>query len=154
MDIRQYRPGDNERVIELNRTVMQAIGLYIDTGHTHDDYNNIEGIYLNNHGEFLVGIEDGRIIATGGFRPYSDGIAEVKRMRVDTGYQRKGYGRAILEALEKSARAMNYTGFILETSVIQTAARHLYKNLGFIEAGRETILGYDCIVFRKDFPRD
>ncbi|OHD61946.1 MAG: hypothetical protein A2014_09260 [Spirochaetes bacterium GWF1_49_6] len=154
MQIRRYRADDKERVIELNRTVMQAIELYIDTGHNHDDYNNIEGVYLNNNGEFVVGIQDGRIIATGGFKPHGNGIAEVKRIRVDTGYQRKGYGRMILEYLEMKAKAMKYRGFILETSVIQIAAQHLYRNLGFIETGREIILGFDCIWFRKDFSRD
>ncbi len=58
----------------------------------------------------------------GGFIRTSDGEAEIKRMRVHSSYQRRRFGRAILEVLEDRARKLGVEVLHLETTVQQRAA--------------------------------
>ncbi len=63
------------------------------------DLDNVEETYLSQRGEFLVGIEDNRLVAMGGMKSLSEKSAELKRMAVHPDYRRNGYGQAILRRL-------------------------------------------------------
>ena len=103
LEIRRYRDSDRDDVWSLHRNAIEQIEA-LDVG---DDYyadlHNIATAYLEPGGEFLVGLLAGRIVAMGGFARTSDAGAEIKRMRVHSSYQRRGFGRAILEVLEDRA---------------------------------------------------
>lgn len=151
MNIRPYEDKDLEIVLTLHQKAMEVIGAYKGDGEWDNDLKNIERVYLENNGDFLIGEVNGNIVAMGAYKKSEDGYAEVKRMRVFPEYQGYGYGSEILRNLENSARKKGYKGFILETSIIQTAAQNLYKKFGFKEFMRETIDGFECIWFKKDF---
>jgi len=93
------------------------------------------------------------IIAVGAvaYKFYDEQTAEVKRMLVSPDYQHKGYGKAILAFLEKQAVKSGYKGFILETSVNQTAAVRLYEKAGFQILKTEIIDGFNCMWYQKQF---
>lgn len=46
------------------------------------DMRSVRASYLDNEGEFLVGVVRGEVVAMGGVRRVSATVAEVKRMRV------------------------------------------------------------------------
>lgn len=95
-----------------------------------DDLHNIEETYLKGDGEFLVAELDGEIVAMGALRASGTGRAELKRMRVNPRYQRRGLGELILEQLETRARELGVRILQLDTTVAQTAAQHLYRKHG------------------------
>lgn len=120
--------------------------------------------YLDAGGEFLVGEADGRVVATGAFRPvrgvatrhldsFGDGTAELKRMHVSPAHQRRGYGRRILTDLRARARKQGYTELVLVTTGPQTAAQRFYEAAGFAEVERERVEfrgeAFDAIVYRQ-----
>lgn len=82
-------------------------------------------------GVFLIGDADGEPVACGALRPAEDGSGEVKRMFVRTGARRRGYARAMLEALESSARALGFRRVRLETGDRQPEAIRLYEASGY-----------------------
>ena len=96
-----------------------------------------------------MGLLAGRIVAMGGFARTSDGEAEVKRMRVHSSYQRRGFGRVILEVLEDRASQSSVKTLRLETTVHQKAAIALYRKNGYTETGRGKTLGFDVIRYEK-----
>jgi ribosomal protein S18 acetylase RimI-like enzyme len=149
LEIRQYQASDHDEVEKLHILGLQRAGAYLGNGPWDDDVHHIEEVYLNNRGEFLVGVHEGRIIAMGGFRKTSDELAEIKRMRVHPDFQGRGFGQIILDELETRARALGYTCLHLDTSVVQVAARQLYLKNGFQETGREVHRGLECILFEK-----
>lgn len=55
---------------------------------------------------------------------------------VDPDYQRRGYGRRLLEDLIARARAEQRSLVTLEVRVGNTSARRLYESFGFVAAGR------------------
>lgn len=135
--IRQYESRDKEEVFNLHVRALKNEYAYLYTGTWEKDFENIEGIYLNNRGEFLVGTIDNKIVAMGGLRKKTDDIVELRRMRVDPDFQRKGYGQIILDALEKRAKELGYKVIQLDTSVKQIPAQKFYIKNGYTEIRRE-----------------
>lgn len=149
LEIRRYEPADYYDVWDLHILGLQMVGAFTGYGPWDDDLHTIERVYLQNRGEFLVGIYEGCLIAMGALRRTSNELAEIKRMRVHPDFQGRGFGQIILHALEARALAMGYTKLHLDTSVVQLAAQKLYLKNGFKETGREIHRGLECILFEK-----
>ena len=147
--IRRYRPADQPAVWNLHVVAMRQIEAYLDDPALETDLHDIAGVYLNNRGDFLIGEAAGTVVAMGALRPLASERGEIKRMRVDPALQGRGYGRAMLLALEARARELGYTTLELETSVVQSAALGLYRSHGFVEFKRGKIKRLDCIWFEK-----
>ncbi len=150
MQIRQYQPADKKSVFELHVRALENEKARMYTGHWEEDFNNIEGIYLQNRGDFLVGEISGKIVAMGGLRKMTNEIVEVRRMRVDPDFQRRGLGQEILDALELKAKELGYKIIQLNTSAKQVPAQKFYLKNGYKEIRRETE-GWvvDNIIYQK-----
>lgn len=135
--IRQFRASDKEEVFQLHVRVLKNEDAYMYTGKWEKDFEDIEGIYISNKGEFLVGIIGNKIVAMGGLRKMTEDIVELRRMRVDPIFQRKGYGQMILDALEKKAQELGYKVIQLNTSLKQVSAQKFYEKNGYVEIRRE-----------------
>jgi GNAT superfamily N-acetyltransferase len=122
-------------VIALHNKALDQVGANLGEGPWNDDLKDIKKNYLDNGGEFLVGIIDGTITAMGAIRRVGAGTAEIKRMRVDPQYQRKGFGQRILSLLEEFALQNGYTHLKLDTTTLQIAARRLYEKNGYRRVG-------------------
>jgi GNAT superfamily N-acetyltransferase len=81
-------------------------------------------------GCFLIARDGGIALGCGAIRLNEYG-AEVKRMYTAPAARGRGVGRAILDGLEKEARALGATRMILETGTRQLAAIRLYERAGF-----------------------
>ncbi|MFC6930410.1 GNAT family N-acetyltransferase [Actinomadura yumaensis] len=138
-------------------------GVYYD-----HDFFRMEDIYLRNDGEFLVGETAGRIVAMGGLRRadlvpggsarayggYAPGAtrldaAEMVRLRVRPDLQRRGYGSAVVRALEDRAAEYGYRVLRADTTELQGPALALYRGFGWRETRRESIGGIVNIYIEK-----
>jgi GNAT superfamily N-acetyltransferase len=135
--IRSYEPGDKASVWRLHNEAL-------------DDLHEIEAVYLEAGGEFLVGVLDGRVVAMGALRRISSGEAEVKRMRVEPALQGRGHGQAILDALHHRAAELGYSRLYLDTTVHQRVARSLYEGNGYHESRRGKIGPFDCVFYERN----
>jgi ribosomal-protein-alanine N-acetyltransferase len=68
---------------------------------------------------------------------FYDVHAHLALLAVQTGYQRQGVGRALIEWLESSARTAGIFSIRLELRASNDAARAFYERLGYREAGRK-----------------
>ncbi|GAA0562258.1 GNAT family N-acetyltransferase [Actinomadura livida] len=167
--LRRYRTADHGIVLALHREGLAQVGLRPGDGVYYDhDFFRMEDIYLRNDGEFLVGELDGRIVAMGGLRradlvpggrarafggyapgtPVLDAV-EMVRLRVRPAVQRRGYGAAVVRALEERARELGYRVLRADTTELQTPALALYRNFNWTETRRETIGGIINIYLEK-----
>lgn len=92
------------------------------------------------NGLFLVGYLDGEPVASGGWRAhdgdepdFADGDAEVKRMYVMPSARGRGFARAILAELERTAAAAGRVRIVLESGTAQPEAIALYRSSGYLE---------------------
>ncbi|NUR59385.1 MAG: GNAT family N-acetyltransferase [Catenulispora sp.] len=129
--IRPYQTTDHERIVELNRYGLRAAGVP-DTADVYaGDLDDIAASYLNGRGTMLIGTLGARVVAMGGLREVDQDICEILRMRVDSEAQGRGYGRAILQALEQHARRNGFTTATLLTGPEQHPAIDLYLSAGY-----------------------
>lgn len=168
--IRRYRATDHDTVLELHREGLAQVGLRPGDGVYYDhDFFRMEDIYLRNDGEFIVGELDGVIVAMGGLRradlvpggssrafggyavtglPTLDAV-EMVRLRVRPGVQRRGFGTAIVRALEERAADFGYRVLRADTTELQGPALELYRTFGWKEIRRELIGGIVNIYLEK-----
>jgi len=147
LEVRRFALGDARAVLALGDAAMSAAGA---RGRGDEDVDSIAAAYLEDGGEFLVGIRDGRLIAMGALRHVTDAVAEINRMRVHPGFQRRGFGRLVLADLEHRASQLGYRRLRLDTPVVSTAAQRLFESAGYREVGRGQLAGAEVIYFEKE----
>jgi GNAT superfamily N-acetyltransferase len=167
--LRRYHAADHGAVLELHQEGLAQVGLRPGDGVYYDhDFFRMEDIYLRNDGEFIVGELNGRIVAMGGLRradlvpagqarafggyvlggPELD-AAEMVRLRVRPAVQRRGYGAALVEALEQRAAEYGYRVLRADTTELQGPALQLYRRFGWTVTRRETIGGIVNVYLQK-----
>jgi ribosomal protein S18 acetylase RimI-like enzyme len=149
LKLRRFQDADADEVWRLHNLALERAGAHAGNGPWDYDLRSIRATYLEPGGEFLIGVADGRVVAMGALRHVADELAEVKRMRVHPHYQRLGYGRVVLEQLERRAAELGYTTLRLDTTVVQTGTQQLYRSSGYQEVGRGQLGGFQVIVFEK-----
>ncbi|KLN62516.1 hypothetical protein WH96_03250 [Kiloniella spongiae] len=82
----------------------------------------------------FLGVRDscGGIIATGAIFPYGDDLASIGMIMVNPGHQRRGYGRAVMEALHSHEAAQGRVLCLIATE----EGEPLYRKCGYEVAGR------------------
>jgi GNAT superfamily N-acetyltransferase len=149
LELRRFDDADAEAVRELHNLALYDAGAHLGAGPWDDDLRSIRSSYLEDGGEFLVGLLDGRLVAMGALRHVTDAAAEIRRMRVHPRYQRQGFGGAVLAGLEDRAVELGYSKLRLDTTVMQTAAQALYAREGYTEVGRGQLAGVEVIYYEK-----
>jgi ribosomal protein S18 acetylase RimI-like enzyme len=149
LHIRRYEPKDKPAVRRLHDEALNEVGAHLGSGGWDDDLDEIESVYLDSGGEFLVGVLNGEIVVMGALMRISPRKAELTRMRAKPGLQGRGYGQTLLDALHRRATELGYSTLRLETTVQQLAAQRLYLKNGYSETGRGTVGPFDCIYFER-----
>jgi ribosomal protein S18 acetylase RimI-like enzyme len=149
ISIRQYQQADQETVMKLHVEGLNQFSASIGNPYLDKDMEQIEESYLHNDGNFLVGILDNRIVSMGAYRKYDNDTAEIKRIRVDLEYQRRGLGQMILTALEKSAKEKGYNKLILDTTSKQLPAQKLFERNSYKETNRKQYKEMEIIFYEK-----
>jgi ribosomal protein S18 acetylase RimI-like enzyme len=152
LQIRRYQPEDKETVKAIHYAGLAQFGADINL-QEHAPYNadldNIEAVYLEAGGDFLVGIRDGEIVAMGAIRRITATCVEIKRIRVRQDCQRRGYGQAILSRLMELAEERGYTEIRLDTVANNTPAQLLFEKFGFVESHRGKLGRFEIIFYGK-----
>jgi ribosomal protein S18 acetylase RimI-like enzyme len=123
MQIQPYKPEYESAVIELwqkcNLTLPQ-----------NDPKKDIARKLKVNPELFLIGLIDGKVIATamGGYEGHR---GWVNYLGVDPAYRKKGLGRKMMEALEKTLLARGCPKINLQVLVTNTEAMKFYERIGY-----------------------
>jgi GNAT superfamily N-acetyltransferase len=155
LHVRRARPEDSERIRELNELAMAETPEWV-PGAPDADLADVERYYLDAGGEFLVGVAEGQVVATGAYEPLdgwmreqwstasrsTDSTVELSRMRVDPDCWGRGY--RVYEELASRARSAGHRAFVLNTGVDNDRARGFYESLGF-EPVREVTVEFDDV---------
>lgn len=135
-------------MLDIHKKALRQVNA--DMGLDDADMDNIEEVYINAHGEFLVGEYQGKVVAMGALRKVSEDTVELKRMRVDPAHQGRGFGKQMLLHLEKRARELGYKTIVLDTTKGQIVANEMYQKHGYKETGRKHWKGYEVIFYKKE----
>jgi GNAT superfamily N-acetyltransferase len=112
----------------------EMVELYADTGMARMPPAGPED-FAAPGGAYVVGFVEGEPVCGGGLKRLPDGAVEIKRMYVVPAARRRGAARALLTALESTARDLGYSIVRLDTGAKQPHAKALYAASGFVEVG-------------------
>ncbi len=126
LTIRRYRATDHAAVWALHHVAERAdapdrIPPVVADDPAYGDVHRIEDTDLRQGGELLVGVLDDQLVAISGIERVDPERAYVKRGRVHHAHHGRRFGRALMRALEKRARALSYR--VLEPTPLSIAAR-------------------------------
>ncbi|MGI5287939.1 GNAT family N-acetyltransferase [Nonomuraea polychroma] len=140
LTIRRYRWSDLDTILALHQICLAEVGLFPGDGvYYDDDFPRIQEIYLACGGDFLVGEVSSHVVAMGGLRPVDTTTAEICRLRVHPDFQRRGFGAAMLGALEQRAMELGFHSVSGDTTLNQEAALALYERQGWRELSRRRV---------------
>ena len=150
MELVRFKPEYLEPMLALHRSARLALeGLGLDVGITEEeeaaDLNAIERVYLDGGGEFLIGLLDGAVMAMGGFQRLSERSAELRRMRIRTDLQGKGYGSRLLAELERLALQSGIDVFTFETAKARVRAME-FRAVEERDQTRQALLEIYCAI--------
>lgn len=81
---------------------------------------------------FVLARDGDETVGCGAIRPFTETVAEVKRIYVVPQRRGQQIARLIMQALEQFARENGFSETWLETGLRQPAAIRLYENLGYM----------------------
>jgi len=119
--------SDAARLIAALNAELKA--MFPETGATHFSLAAAE--IGTDNGAFLLAYLDDVAVGCGAVRRLDTVTAELKRMYVDPSVRGRGIGRALVNALEREARALNITRIVLETGTRLAPAIKLYESMGY-----------------------
>lgn len=110
-----------------------AMGAEMDEMYAYRELGSIGGVetFSDDIESALVGYAEGAGVAVGVVRQFGPETAEIKRMYVEPELRGRGGARALLEALENSARDRGYPRVLLDTGPDQPHAKSLYESAGY-----------------------
>jgi GNAT superfamily N-acetyltransferase len=128
-----FSDADAQALVE--QVQQEYVGLYGEPDTTPLD----AGMFAPPQGAFYVAYDGDVPVAMGGWRRRCDlspwgrsAAAEIKRMYVAPAARRRGYARAVLAHLERTAREAGADVMVLETGTAQPEAIALYLAQGYL----------------------
>jgi ribosomal protein S18 acetylase RimI-like enzyme len=149
LQIRRYQPQDKTVVKELHFAGLKQFGAGAHDPYRDGDLDDIENVYINNRGDFVVGLLNNEIVAMGAIRKFSETCGEIKRIRIRRDCQRQGHGQTILLKLIDLATELGYIEVCLDTLATNLPAQRLFEKNGFKETNRRKLGIHDIIIYSK-----
>jgi ribosomal protein S18 acetylase RimI-like enzyme len=88
---------------------------------------------ISSRGLFYLVELNGIMIGMGALDQIREKTGAIKRMYIRPEYRRKGIGKALVVQLLQKAKEIGYHSVYLDVAISSTAARQLYRSLGFVE---------------------
>lgn len=143
----EIKPIQQHQFEQAKQFVIDVILEFWQGDLTEDDLRRLDSMsdiedarthYFENHGLFLVLLDDEKIVGTGAIRRLDSDICELKRMWFDKQYRGKGLGWKMAQLLFDFARQAGYQKVRLDLARAeqQAQALKLYTQLGFYSTER------------------
>ena len=141
--IREYRPGDEDGINAVIKSVFDEYGWLWDPKTENLDTYDIEAHYHNRDGGFWVLEEDGEIIGTVGLRGKSRDLCVLYRVYVPAAHRGQGHGRALFHHAVDTARNLGYKKMEIWSDKTLDVSHIMYKNAGAVPIGERKVFDPD-----------
>lgn len=110
---------------------LEEISLQFDARGELRDVDEYQTNYLDRKGQFLVAMDQDRVIGTGAIRGLDHDMAELKRLWLLESYHGQGIGYRLVQNLFSFAKKSGFRRVRLLTDRRQERAIHFYHQVGF-----------------------
>ena len=124
-------PDDRATVEALFREYVASLAEDISFQNIDDELAGLPGKYARPTGVVLIAREGDEAAGAVAYRMVEPGVCEMKRLYVRPAWRGSGLGRELANELIEDARGQGYRTMLLDTLASMSAARALYRDLGF-----------------------
>ncbi len=124
-------PDDHATVEALFREYIASLTEDISFQNPDNELATLPGKYARPGGVVLIARDGAEAAGAIAYRMFEPGVTEMKRLYVRPAYRGSGLGRELANELIDDARARGYRTIMLDTLESMSAARALYRDLGF-----------------------
>lgn len=149
MRLIRYQPQFQEPMLTLHRSAIEGFALGMSQQQDEADLVAVEDVYLRSGGEFLLGFIGEKLVAMGGYKRLSDGLAELRRMRIASNLRGRGYGTILLRELERRAFQSGVRTLCLDTARRRPLTLEFYRKHGYQETGQSFYGAVETVQFNK-----
>ena len=125
-------PDDHATVEALFREYIASLTEDISFQNPGDELAGLPGKYARPGGVVLIARDGAEAAGAIAYRMLEPGVAEMKRLYVRPAYRGRSLGRELANELIDDARGRGYRTVMLDTLESMSAARTLYRDLGFV----------------------
>jgi N-acetylglutamate synthase-like GNAT family acetyltransferase len=140
--LRAFRPEDSKGVKDLILTILTKEYPFDRSAYSDSDLDKIAETYSGPKDSFFVIEEKGEIAGTVGIKEDSAEDALLRRLFVDPGHRKKGYGSELLERAIKFAKEKGYRRIFFRCTDRMSAAMKLCISKGFKEKDSLEVSGF------------
>jgi putative acetyltransferase len=136
MQIRDVETADDQRIAELIRSVLTEYGANRPGFAWQDpELDHMSRAYAQSDRVYKVLESNNAVVGAGGFGPFECAeyprCCELQKMYLFAESRGKGWGRALIEQLQKEAKVLGYQYMYLESLSSMEEALRLYTKQGF-----------------------
>jgi putative acetyltransferase len=124
-------PQDREAVSALLREYVVSLDEDICFQNPDAEIGSLPGKYARPGGLVLIAREADKPAGVIAYRMFEPGVCEMKRLYVPPEFRGRGLARELANELIEDARGRGYRTMLLDTLASMSAARALYRDLGF-----------------------
>lgn len=126
--------ADLDAARRLFRAYAGSLDFALDFQDFEAELEALPGPYAPPDGAILLAEVDDEAVGVVAVQPLDDeGACEMKRLYVHPDFRNQGLGRALAVGIVETAQDRGYSVMRLDTVASMTAARRLYRSLGFEE---------------------
>jgi putative acetyltransferase len=125
-------PFDRAAVESIFREYVASLAEDITFQDFESEFAGLPGKYARPTGVVLLARQDNDVAGAIAYRMTEPGVCEMKRLYVRSAFRGRGLARDLANELIADAREQGYRTMLLDTLASMSAARALYRDLGFV----------------------
>jgi ribosomal protein S18 acetylase RimI-like enzyme len=125
-------PQDRALVEALFREYIASLAEDISFQDFQAEFAGLPGKYARPTGVVLIARDGDAAAGAVAYRMVEPGVCEMKRLYIRPAFRGKGIARDLANELIDDARQQGYRTMLLDTLASMSAARALYRDLGFV----------------------
>jgi len=134
LEIKQVTSKERiEQASELFKEYANYLNIDLEFQNFNEELESLPGDYSLPEGCLLLAFYKNKLAGCVALRKFDEGMCEMKRLYVRSGYRGKGIGKALAKQILNTARKLGYTHMRLDTLPFMKEAITLYLSLGFKE---------------------
>jgi ribosomal protein S18 acetylase RimI-like enzyme len=153
--IRRARSEEDLKAVRrLFRAYVESLEFDLDFQNVEQELADLPGPYAPPEGTILLADVENKPVGVVALQPLDEnGVCEMKRLYVQPDHRGRGIGQALGQEILDAARTLGYEVMRLDTVASMTAARHLYRSLGFEERSAYYANPLDDVVYIEEIPK-
>lgn len=134
LEIKQVTSKERiEQASELFKEYANYLNIDLEFQNFNEELESLPGDYSLPEGCLLLAFYKNKLAGCVALRKFDEGMCEMKRLYVRSGYRGKCIGKELAKQILNTARKLRYTHMCLDTLPFMKEAITLYLSLGFKE---------------------